>query len=148
MILGLSSPEQVERDHMGRDCSVSHADRGIATGQIGVFMDEAQRVLFEAGVPAVPYVNRLRRVVNGAWVCRVWDRVRIADHDFLQRHLARGGVAMLAVPSLNTPKGEHWIVVAGEKVFDPSAGRKYRSYSEIPALGDAILIGDRFAQAG
>lgn len=38
--------------------------------------------------------------------------------------------------------GEHWIAVAGDKVFDPSIGRKYRSYSEIPCLGDAILVGE------
>jgi len=145
MILGLSSPEQVEGDHLGRDTSVSHADRGIAAGQIGVFMDEVQRVLFEAGIPALPYVNRLRRECNGAWECRIWDRVRVADHDFLRRHLARGGVAMLTVPSLNTPGGDHWIVVVGDKVFDPSSGRKYRSWSEIPSLSDAILVGDRSA---
>src|SRR5258705_13317391 len=90
MILGLPSPEQVERDHLGRNTSTSHADRAIATGQIGIFMDEAQRVLFEAGIPALPYVNRLRRMAAGAWVCRVWDRVRVADHDFLRKHLAQG----------------------------------------------------------
>jgi hypothetical protein len=145
MILGLSSPEQVEREHLGRDTSTSHADRGIPAKQIGVFTDEAQRVLFEAGIPALPYVNRLRRQSNGAWVCRVWDRVRIADHDFLRKHLAIGGVAMLMVPSLNRPGGEHWIVVAGEEVFDPSTDRKYRSYSEISGLSDAILVGGRLA---
>ena len=45
MILGLPSPEHVERDHLGRD-------------------------------------------------------------DFLQNHLARGGAAMLTVPSLDTPEGK------------------------------------------
>ena len=50
---------------------------------------------------------------------------------------------MLTVPSLNTPGGKHWIVVAGDKVYDPSTGRKYRSYHELPGLIDAILIGER-----
>ena len=144
MILGLPSPEHVERDHMRRDCSTSHADRSIPTGQIGVFMEEAQRILFEAGIPALPYVNHLRCMTARAWVSRVWDRVRVADHDFLRKHLAGGGAAMLMVPSLNTPGGQHWIVVAGESVFDPSTKHKYRSYSEIPGLSDAILVGEPF----
>jgi hypothetical protein len=144
MILGLPSPEHVERDHMKRDSSISHADRGIATGQIGVLMDEAQRILFDAGIPALPYVNHLRCMIAGAWVCRVWDRVRVADHDFLRMHLAGGGAAMLMVPSLNTPGRQHWIVVAGDSVFDPSTERKYRAYSEIPGLTDAILVGEHF----
>jgi hypothetical protein len=143
MILGLPSPEHVERDHLGRDSSANHADRGIAIGQVGVLMDEAQRVLFDAGIPALPYVNHLRCKAAGRWICRIWDRVRVADHDFLQNHLARGGAAMLTVPSLNTPGGKHWIVVAGNKVYDPSTGRKYRSYHELPGLIDAILIGER-----
>jgi hypothetical protein len=143
MILGLSSPEQVERDYLGRDTSISHADRGIASGQIGVFMDEVQRVLFEVGIPTVPYVNRLRRQANGAWVCRIWDRICVADYSFLQYHRANGGVAMLTVPSLNRSRGEHWIVLAGEKIFDPSTSRKYQSYSEIASVSDAILVGDR-----
>ena len=125
---------------MRRDCGTSHADRGISTGQIGVLMDEALRILFEAGIPALPYVNHLRCMAAKAGVCRVWDRIRVADHDFLQKHLAGGGAAMLLVPSLNTPGGQHWIVVLGDSVFDPSTGRKYRSYSEIPALSDAILV--------
>lgn len=142
MILGLPSPEHVERDHLGRDSSDSHADRGITPGQVGVLMDEAQRVLFDAGIPALPYVNHLRCKAASSWICRVWDRVRVADHDFLNKHLARGGTAMLMVPSLNTPGGKHWIVVAGDKVYDPSTGQKYRSYSEISGLIDAILIGE------
>jgi len=144
MILGLPSPEHVERDRMRRDCSTSHADRGIATGQIGVFTDEAQRILFEAGIPALPYVNHLRSGITRAWLSCVWDRVRVADNDFLREHLAGGGAAMLMVPSLNTPGGQHWIVVAGDNVFDPSTRRKYRSYSEIPGLSDAILVGGSF----
>jgi hypothetical protein len=141
MILGLSDPEEIERDYMGRQCSTSHADRGVATGQVGVFMDEAQRVLFEAGVPAVPYVDLERCMAAGAWVCGVWDRVRIAEYDFLRTHLAAGGTAMLTVPSLNSAGGEHWIVVSGGKVFDPSTGKKYAAYAEIPKLLGAILIG-------
>ena len=34
MILGLPTPEHVERDHLGRDSSANHADRGIAIGQL------------------------------------------------------------------------------------------------------------------
>ena len=141
MILGLSDPGEVEREHMGRECSTSHADRGMTPGQVGVFIDEAQRVLFEAGIPSVVYVDHDRCTAAGAWVCSVWDRVRIAESDFLRKHLANGGTAMLTVPSLNTPGGEHWIVAAGNKVLDPSRGKKYRVYSEIPKLGGALMVG-------
>ena len=144
MILGLPSPEHVERDHMRRDCSTSHADRSIPTGQIGVFMEEAQRILFETGIPALPYVNKLSCRTARAWLCRVWDRVRVADHNFLRKHLADGGAAMLMVPSLNSPAGQHWIVVAGDSVFDPSTKRKYRSFPNIPGWVDAILVGEPF----
>jgi hypothetical protein len=83
--------------------TADHADRGITTGQIGLFMDEAQRVLFEAGLPALRYINHLRNMTAGAWVSRVWDRVRVAGHEFLRKHLASGGAVMLMVPSLNVP---------------------------------------------
>lgn len=142
MILGLSDPGDVERYHLRRECDASHEDRGItAPGQVGVFMDEAQRVLFEAGVPALPYVDLDRCINAGAWVTRVWDRVRVADYPFLRKHLAEGGTAMLIVPSLNAAGGEHWVVVSSGKVFDPSTGKKYGTYSEIPKLFGAILVG-------
>ena len=140
MILGLPSPEHVERDHMGRSCSISHADRGIATGQIGVFMDEAQRILFEAGIPALPFVNHLRRMTAGAWVCHLGTAFEWRTMFFYESTWLMVGRAMLMVPSLNTPGGQHWIVVAGDSVFDPSTKRKYRSYSEIPGFSDAILV--------
>lgn len=141
MVLGLSDPGEVERDYLRRDCSASHADRGIATDQVGVIIDEAQRVLFEAGVPALSYIDLGRCTASGAWVCRVWDRVRIGSYDFLREHMAAGGAAMLIVPSLNKAGAEHWIVVAGDKVFDPSRLEKYRTYAGIPKLGGAILVG-------
>jgi hypothetical protein len=72
MILGLSDPGKVERDYLRRECSTSHADRGVVPEQIGVLIDEAQRVLFEAGIPALSYVDLDRCMAAGAWVCRVW----------------------------------------------------------------------------
>ena len=93
MILNLPTPEHVERDHLGRDSSANHADRGIAIGQVGVLMDEAQRVLFDAGIPALPYVNHLRCITSARWICRIWDRVRVADHNVSTKSLGsrRGG---------------------------------------------------------
>jgi hypothetical protein len=142
MVLRLSDPGVVEREHLGRECSTSHAGRGIEPAQVGVLFEEVQRVLFMAGVPALPYLDIAVGIAAGAWIIKVWDRIRVADHGFLETHLGEGGTAMLVVPSLNTAGAQHWIVVAGRKVFDPSCGKKYGAYSEIPKLGGAILVGE------
>jgi hypothetical protein len=151
MVLGLSDPGEVERDYLRRECGTSHADRGVVPEQVGVLIDEVQRVLFEAGIPSLSYVDLDRCIDAGAWVCRVWDRVRICSYDFLREHFDAGGAAMLVVPSLNKPDTQHWIVVSGDKVFDPSRLKKYQTYAEIPALGGAILVGklrERATRAG
>ena len=45
------------------------------------------------------------------------------------------------VPSLNMAGAEHWVVMAGGKLLDPSRRKKYGTYSEISKLGGAILVG-------
>jgi hypothetical protein len=140
MVLGLRSQSEAEQ-LMGRECKTSHAGRGLVPAEMGVFPEEAQRVQFAAGIPSLRYVDLEHCLATDAWVLRIWDRVRIGEYDFLRQHLRSGGTAMLAVPALHREDRGHWIVVSGDKVFDPSSGKKYRAYSEIPKLLGAILIG-------
>jgi len=141
MVLGLNSPADAERV-LGRECSADHSDRGINPPRIGVSGEEIMCALFRAGIPALPFID-VERISPGAAELRVWDRLRICEWDFLQRHICVGRTAMIAVPSLSNNGNMHWIVVSAGKTFDPARGEKYGSFSEVAKILGAILIGKR-----
>lgn len=140
MILGLSSPAEVERLHLGRECSTTHEDRGITPPQLGVTNQEIEFILFRAGVPFLTYWS-LEMFPDTAWPRRMFDRVRMCSDEFVRQHLSAGGTAMLVVPSLNASDAHHWVVASGGALFDPSQGRKYKAAADVAKIFSAILIG-------
>jgi hypothetical protein len=140
MILGLSSPEEVERLHLGRECSTRHDDRGIIPVRLGVTNQEIEFALFKAGIPFLPYWCP-EMYAKGTWLERMGDRVRVCTDAFVRAHLARGGTAMLTVLSLNEPGMQHWIVVTGGREFDPSREKKHAGIEDVTKIVSAILIG-------
>ena len=140
MILGLSSPEEVERLQLDRECSTRHDDRGLTPPQLGATNQEIEFILFKAGVAFLTFWC-LEMFPPETWLRRMFDCVRVCTDEFVRAHMAQGGTAMLAVPSLNRDGAQHWIVVSNGKVFDPARGRKYAGIADVTKIVSAILIG-------
>lgn len=114
--------------------------------EVGVFAEEMLAVLWDAGIPHL----FVRFPVTGG---DVYDRVcenlpAISPVDRVVGHLNAGGIAILAVNSLRTPGGGHWIVANGTRLLDPREGSDGPTYTTMAEFDqenpldvhDAILV--------
>ena len=114
--------------------------------QIGVSSHEMLAVLWDEGISA--YQPWMRHAEPQDWYDRVHDDVPVLRAlDRVITHFTAGGVAILAVPSLRKPGGQHWIVADGPAFLDPAGFEPpvYRSFNDFSAehqlqIHGAILI--------
>lgn len=114
--------------------------------QIGVSAYEILAVLWDLGIPA--YAPLMRHAEPQDWYDRVHDDLPVLRAlDRTVAHFTADGVAILGVPSLRKPGGDHWIVANGPEFLDPAGLDPpiYRSFNDFSPehplpIASAILI--------